>query len=166
MDYEGFRVMHCSHCGGHLVPFQRLETIKRVDRKSRDELKAEATADFKASTSAVLKCPRCHMPMRKQAADLPVLELHTDVCHRCQLVWLDGGELALLQLGHQATGKFIDAQEFKRRMQELEASPECLARFEKNLAKLPEAGDPLEESLGEAVEHLLEAILQSGKYWH
>ena len=135
-------------------------------QKSQDELRAEASADFRASSSATLKCPRCHMPMRKQAADLPVLDLQTDICRSCQLVWLDGGELALLQLGYQVKSRFIDAQEFRRRMRELEASPERKARFEEDLAKLPEAKDPLEQALGEAGEELLAALLRSGRYWH
>ena len=159
-DYEGFRVMQCTGCGGHLVPLQRFQSIKRVNRKSPDELKAEASSQFSASSLKTLRCPRCHMAMRKKRADLPVLDLQTDVCRRCELVWLDGGELALLQMGYQATSKFIDAQEFKRRMHELEASPERKARFEDALAKLPMAKDPLEEVLGEAGDMLLRAMLR------
>jgi len=165
-DYEGFRVMQCNHCGGHLVPLQRFESIKRIDQKSQDELKAEASSEFKASSSEALKCPRCHTFMRKQSANLPMLDLQTDVCRSCALVWLDGGELALLQLGYQAKNRFIDAQEFKRRMQELEASPERKARFEENLAKLPKAKNPIENALGEAAEDILGALLRSAYYRH
>jgi Zn-finger nucleic acid-binding protein len=160
-DYEGFRVMQCGQCGGHLVPLQRFESIKRVGRKTQDELKAEASSDFTASSLGTLKCPRCHMSMRKQTTDLPVLDLRTDVCPGCALVWLDGGELALLQLGYQAKSKFINAQEFKHRMQELEASPERKARFERNLARLPDAADPLQQALGETGAELLGALLRT-----
>lgn len=166
VDYEGFRVMQCGQCFGHLVSLQRFDSIKRIDRKSQDELKSEASSVFTASSRQMLKCPRCHAPMCKQSTDLPVLDLQTDVCRHCDLVWLDGGELALLQLGYQATGKFMNAQEFKRRMQELEASPERKARFEANLAKLPKAKDPLDELLGVGEERLRTIILLSRRYPH
>jgi Zn-finger nucleic acid-binding protein len=134
-----------------------LISIKRADHKSQDELKAEASSEFKADSHVTLQCPRCHMSMRKQSAGLPVLHVQTDVCHHCGVVWLDGGELALLQLGYQATNKSINAQKFKRRMAEIEASPERKARFEEDLARLPKAKDPLEDALGEVLMALLQA---------
>lgn len=161
VEYEGFRVMQCESCGGHLVPLQRLESIKRIDERSEDELKAEATGKFVASTAEVVKCPRCRLPMRKQSADLPVMELETDVCRSCSLVWLDGGELALLQLAHQAKSRFINAQDLKRRMEQFEASPERKARFEENLSKCRDPSDPVAEAFDEVGDELLDVLLES-----
>jgi Zn-finger nucleic acid-binding protein len=160
IEYEGFRVMHCATCKGHLVPVQRLESIKRVDREGGADLKADASAHFKGSTPARLACPRCRMPMRKQAIDLPVLDLHADICRHCELVWLDGGELALVQLGYEASRKFLNAKELRKRIQELESSPERKAEFERNLAKLRKSEDPFEAALGEALEEALGAVLR------
>jgi len=162
VDYEGFIVQQCSSCGGHLVPLQRFECIKRVDMKSQQELKEEASSQFKGSSTQPLKCPKCRMTMRKQAVKLPVLNLQTDFCRTCDLIWLDGGELALLQLVYQASAKFINAQDLKRRINELETSPERKAQFERNFAELPDSRDPVEAALGEAGEEILTAILRSG----
>ena len=151
VEYEGFRILQCPGCGGHLVSVHRLESIKRVDRKTWDELEAEAASDFKGSSAGVLQCPACLLPMRKRSADLPALTLHTDVCLPCALVWLDGGELALIQLAYQSTDQFMDAQEHRRRMQELDACPERKARFEKDLAGLPGGEHWFEGALDAAV---------------
>ena len=163
VEYEGFGVQWCDRCRGHLVASSRLESLKRVARKSHDELKAEATSEFHGCNTAQIKCPRCHMPMRKQAIKLPGLALEFDLCRACSLVWFDGGELALAQLGHEAKVGFADAQEMKRRMEELEASPDRKAEFEKNLARLPNAPDPVEEVLGDVAEEVLAAIIRSCK---
>jgi Zn-finger nucleic acid-binding protein len=162
VEYEGFAVLRCERCSGHLVTVSRLECIKNIAGKSRDELKAEAAAEFHGSNTERVKCPRCHMAMRKQAIRLPVLALEMDVCLPCSLVWLDGGELALAQLGHEASAGFADVQEMKRRMAELEASPERKAVFEANLAKAldPDAPDPDEDTLEEVAGEALGAILR------
>jgi len=140
----------------------RLECIKSIAGKSRDELRAEASAEFHGNSAERLKCPRCHMPMRKQAIRLPVLALEMDVCLPCSLVWFDGGELALAQLGHEAGAGFADAQEMKRRMAELDASPARKAAFEANLAKAldPDAPDPEEDLLKEIAGEALKAVLK------
>ena len=140
---------------------QRLKSIVQgVSQKSKDDLKKEAESQFSGSTTDRLKCPRCRRPMLKQSSNLPVIELHTDVCHSCELVWLDGGELALLQLGYQATSKFLDTQEFKRRMEELEASPERKAQFEKNLAALPKEKLAVEQILPTFVVELFDLFAE------
>ena len=155
VDYEGFRLTHCTKCKGHLVPLRRLESIKRVEGKTEDELRAEASEQFQASSTKTLKCPRCRVFMKKEKIDLPVLDLQMDVCRKCELIWFDGGELALLQLGYQSKSSFLDAQEFKRRIQELDASPERKAEFEANLARMPAGMDPLGEAMEEVGRRIL-----------
>lgn len=164
VDYEGLRVFHCPTCKGHLVPTDRLECIERRDEKSAEELKAEASTEFGASTGDVLRCPRCRIRMRKQSLGLPVLDLDCDVCHQCDLVWLDGGELAMLQLGYQASGKFINAQEMKRRFEALEASPERKAEFEANMARLPDRPDIFDELADDVGQALWDILIRKGRY--
>ena len=130
--------MQCPSCKGHLLPMDRLASIKRADRKSHNELKSEGTGEFKGSSAQQLKCPRCHMTMRKRPLDPPSQELHADVCESCSLVWLDGGELAVAQLSYQTSKEFHAAQEMKQRIRDIENSPERKAEFESNLAALPE----------------------------
>jgi Zn-finger nucleic acid-binding protein len=157
--------MRCDKCRGHLVDLSRVDAIKRTTGKSPKELKAEATAEFHGSNPGQVKCPRCHMPMGKQPVNLPGLAMETDFCRACSLIWFDGGELALAQLGYEATPGFADAQEMKRRMAELEANPERKAAFEKNLAELPEppslVAEALRDSLRDSAGGALEAILRN-----
>lgn len=163
-DYEGFRLMQCDKCGGHLVSAQRLESLKRLATKDQTELQADASTNFKHSTTNFLRCPRCHLMMEKESIDIPVVELQTDTCRSCKLIWLDGGELALLQLLYQSNGKFADAQEFRRRMDAVEASPERKAKFEADLAKLPDHVSPTEGLLNDFGETLLDALSRPRYY--
>lgn len=156
-DYEGFRVLQCGQCCGHFVGAERLDSIKRVGEKSPDDLRGEATAEFKGANPDRVKCPRCRALMRKEAIRPPVVELKLDACESCKHLWLDGGVLALLQLIYQAGPKFAHAQEMKRRMAELEASPERKAEFEEQLANLP-LSDPLSEAVGETLSKALWSI--------
>jgi len=83
-----------------------------------------------------------------------------DVCRSCSLVWLDGGELALVQLGYESSAIFAEAQEMKRRMAQLEASPNRKAAFEENLARLPVEPSPVEEAVAEIAGEMFEAIIR------
>jgi Zn-finger nucleic acid-binding protein len=159
VDYEGFRIMSCGQCKGHLMYLSRLEPIKRITAKSQQELKDEAAADFKGDNTGKVKCSRCHAPMSKQDIRLPGLNLQIDVCRACSLIWLDGGELALAQLGHEAKGVFANAQELKRRMDEMEASPERKARFEEILARMPKENQEPDDFRSDIVEEVLMAII-------
>lgn len=136
--YEGFPVQRCPQCRGHLVDLARYEAIQRTPDKSLAELEAEAKDGFAGDNPAPLRCPRCHNAMRKQPLSVPGFALHMDVCRGCSLVWLDGGELAMAQLAHQASPGFRDTQELKRRAAELQADPERKAAFDEAVAKLPE----------------------------
>ena len=161
--YEGFRILQCGQCFGHLVPVQRFEAIKRLEGKSLDELKDEVDSSLHEDCASHVKCPRCYRRMDKQTVDLPLVDFQTDLWRTWQLVWLDGGELALVQLAYQIRNNFIDAQELKRRMNELEATPDRKAQFEQNLANLPKAQNPLVEALEEECHRLLESF---GSRWH
>ena len=145
--YEGFCVLRCTKCGGYLVELSRYESIKRIPEKSRAELEAEAQAGFQGDNPMPIRCPRCHVTMFKKTIPVPGFTLHMDICHACALVWLDGGELALAQLAHQASPVFINAQDLKRRSAELEADPERKAAFDEAVARLPKTADPFTEGV-------------------
>ena len=98
--------------------------------------------------------------MSKQTARFPVGVVELDVCRSCSLVWLDGGELALVQLGYESSAIFAEAQEMKRRMAQLEASPNRKAAFEENLARLPVEPSPVEEAVAEIAGEMFEAIIR------
>ena len=91
--------------------------------------------------------------------NVPLLDLRMDVCRECCLAWLDSGELAFAQLAYETTDRFVDSQELKRRMAELEASPERKAAFEARVAKLPDERGPVEQAFGDASESALRHII-------
>jgi Zn-finger nucleic acid-binding protein len=161
VQYEGIGVQRCDQCRGHLVKSTRLDSIKRIACKSQAELKDEATSEFHNRKTEKVKCPRCRITMRRQIIKLPGLPLETDICIPCSLIWFDGGELAIAQLEHESTAGFINAQEMKQRIEELEASPVRKAEFEKNLARLPVSPDPVEKVLVDVVTEILDAIMRN-----
>ena len=150
--YEGFPVLRCPDCAGHLLDLSRYEAIRRLPEKSLAELEAEAKETFAGDNPAAIRCPRCHLAMERLPLSVPGFELHRDLCRACALVWLDGGELALAQLAYQATPAFRDRQELKRRAAALEADPERKAAFEEALAQLPLTPDPFREGVHEGIE--------------
>jgi Zn-finger nucleic acid-binding protein len=158
-DYEGQRLHSCPQCHGHMVEHERLELITRLRNHSWKALKAEAAAGFSGSTVPKLLCPRCRRRMTRRMVYQP-LRLGLDLCADCALVWLDAGELALVQLLYEASPSGQVTAELMNRVRELEADPARLARFEESLAHLPaeipdgpdSAGDG---ELAEAVERLV-----------
>jgi Zn-finger nucleic acid-binding protein len=158
-DYEGFRVLRCPECQGHLVELTRYEAIRRLPRKSLEELETEARDEFQGDSAHVLRCPRCRGVMAKQPLHVPGFDLHLDLCKGCSLAWFDGGELAMAQLGHQSTPGFRDAQEHQRRAADLHHNDERRAAFEEALGKMPLEKDVLTQSLKESVADALGHIL-------
>lgn len=160
--YEGLAVHQCPQCNGFLLPGWKLEGIKKNPSKSVGELREEAEREFKGDSTERLKCPQCFLLMRKQVIPIPVLEIHVDACERCGLAWLDGGELAILQLAYEASEKCHDAREFQRRMLTLLSSPERRQRLEAAIARA--TGPPwlAESILDRVLEGLLMAILRRG----
>ena len=157
--YEGFPVLRCPDCAGHLLELARYDSIRRVPEKSLAELEAEAQAGFQGDNPESIRCPRCHGAMEKRPLNAPGFDLHLDLCRACALVWLDGGELAMAQLAYQATPAFRDAQDGKRRAAELEADPERKAAFDEAVAKLPLTPPPCREGFNEAVRDALLHLL-------
>ena len=164
-SYEGFRVYQCVACKGYLVPLRRLKSIQRLPRRSHEELKAEAQAEFAGSGEAAYECPRCHREMEREAEGVSGVRIYVDRCPSCRLVWLDGGELAMLQLAFETTQEFRSADHLRQRMRALEASPERKAQFEEDLANLPEAKEPVSEAFGRGFLGLLGALFGGRRRW-
>ena len=151
-DYEGLPILRCPQCRGSLLNLARYEAIKSIPENTLAELEAEAREGFAGDNPHPVRCPRCHLPMEKRPLPVPGFDhLHLDLCRPCALVWLDGGELALAQLAHQATPGFRDRQEMKRRAAERDADPERKAAFDEAVAKLPESQDPFTAGLREGI---------------
>lgn len=147
VDYAGLRIMQCDYCLGHLVPMSRLERLKR----SLQDLAEPEIDDLPLGAGGPLKCPCCHLPMVKRLA-FHGSEAELSVCDRCEVIWFDRGELLALRKEFQASPQFAEVQEYQRRMQELEASPERMAQLEKNIAQMPEEEDPFTAGITEAFD--------------
>ncbi len=144
--YETTAVRECPACKGHLLSPVALEKLKWTgalphspisDATPRDVLQSQAQALFKGSTPHRLRCPSCRNLMHKERLPLPAIEARSDVCSRCNLIWLDPGELPLLLLAFRASPKYSDTLEMRRRSHAVESDPERRAAFEDNLASLP-----------------------------
>jgi len=157
--YEGFRVLRCPQCHGHLLELTRYETIRRIPEATLHQLENEARSDFRGDTAARLRCPRCHRAMEKRPLSVPGFDLHLDVCRPCALVWLDGGELAMAQLKHQSTPGFRDTQAMKRRARAVAADPDRKAELDDAIERLPRSGNPVtagfRDALIDAIHHIV-----------
>lgn len=100
MTYEGVTIQRCPDCGGCLVEDQRLRIIQdRRDRTWAAEDEGRLAAEVAASDRlGPVRCPRCLMPMKKTLAGKGEDVFHLDHCGPCGAVWLDRGELELLQV--------------------------------------------------------------------
>jgi Zn-finger nucleic acid-binding protein len=137
-DYAGVKVARCPGCRGVFMAKFRLEMINHQAVRSRDALKAEAKSEFMTDTIKQIRCPGCGGFMAKRPIASRYTPLLMDCCRACDGVWLDGGELAIIQMVYSASTRGMEAQEFKRRVRELEADPERKKQFETALAALPE----------------------------
>jgi Zn-finger nucleic acid-binding protein len=67
----------------------------------RDEIDSAVVAQFwqlaRSAPSAAVHCPSCRRALRLIAHRTVRVSLDADICVPCQLVWLDGGELDLIQ---------------------------------------------------------------------
>lgn len=135
--YEGFHVLRCGQCKGVLLPQEQLLRIGHKHEKNADTLKREAHEEFKGDNRKLIRCPKCQAAMEKRPLSTRYTVLNYDLCRSCGNVWLDGGELALMQLLFEHSIQGEEGVEFQKRMKELELSPERQARFEAALAKLP-----------------------------
>jgi Zn-finger nucleic acid-binding protein len=164
--YEGLHILRCPQCQGHLLDLSRFDAIQRIPQTPLAQLEAEAREGGAGDNPGPIRCPRCHVTMFKKPLPVPGFSLRMDVCHDCHLVWLDGGELALAQLAHQASPAFRDIQEMKKRAEALDADPARKAAYDEAVAKLPERPNPVREGLNEAFrDALFRSFIRPYPWW-
>ena len=115
--YEDLPMFRCDMCNGCLMDAQRLEGIQRNPAKTVEVLKEEVGEDLAVDTTAKLECPSCNRYMKKEKAPPPT-EIFLDSRDPCKLVWLDGGELSMLQLQYEISSKGKDENVLRERFAE------------------------------------------------
>ncbi len=137
--YEGLPIHGCKQCLGHLLSAARLKAIKtRRDKKIddfRSEIKTERVPPQAGDTAERLRCPKCRSGMEKRSKPFGPTEFHIDLCRRCDLYWLDVGELAKLQLIYEYSEQGRESERIRQRLENM--TPEEKAEFEKRIAALP-----------------------------
>ena len=151
-SYEGLNINQCGSCRGVLVVEGRLGGIQAKRERSRAQLETELGETRGRDTRKIVHCPECSSAMEKRIVKRPH-SFAIDCCDDCGLVWLDGGELAALQLAYEASGRGRESRELKRRMDEM--SPERRTEFEQNIAKLPDPPNPVIEGILDAIHAAL-----------
>ncbi len=132
-DYAGRNLFQCPECAGQLVKAARLDAInKRVD-KDIAGLNEEVGLAVELDLEHEIRCPRCKNEMDKESVSKnPPFRI--DRCDGCEMVWLDPGELAKLQLKLEASPQ---TQELNRMRERLETmTEEQRQEHETNLSKL------------------------------
>lgn len=93
---EGFAVQHCEHCRGVLATNEAFAQFTRIRRgRRRGEPDAPVPIDPRELTRAV-DCPGCGQRMETHPyyGPGPVV---VDTCAACTLIWLDHGELGVIE---------------------------------------------------------------------
>jgi Zn-finger nucleic acid-binding protein len=101
--YEDVPIQVCPKCRGTLVEKARLHQIQRLRRYhwSEDELRQMSAHVVAADEDAKRRCPRCLMYMERVRVLWDSCVFHLDQCDACNVVWLDRGELELVQAGYE-----------------------------------------------------------------
>ncbi|MFL5341899.1 MAG: zf-TFIIB domain-containing protein [Gemmataceae bacterium] len=93
---DGESVSYCDHCRGFLA---RLDAFGRIvgKRRAMHGSHEQVMEPFdQAELQRRLKCPSCHKSMDAH----PYFgggNAVVDTCDRCRLIWLDAGELAIIE---------------------------------------------------------------------
>ncbi|MCA9114731.1 MAG: zf-TFIIB domain-containing protein [Planctomycetaceae bacterium] len=132
--YEGVPIYHCLECRGFLASRSRAMGIRHKADRSPEILLDEAKTQLLADTRKTIRCPTCRDLMRKES--IPgAAQFKLDVCHRCDLIWFDGGELALFQLAWEASPQGQESAKMQERHQNM--SDEERAQLEADIDALP-----------------------------
>jgi Zn-finger nucleic acid-binding protein len=146
--YEGVRAWRCRNCRGYLVGRHGAEGIKKRRARKRGDLETESVRERGPDIRVDQPCPKCFATMGKERLRKPVPIL-LDRCKRCDLLWFDGGELALFQMAYEAGQKGRTGATFRRRLETM--SPERRRQFEENLRRLPSASYDFSGAVGSAL---------------
>jgi Zn-finger nucleic acid-binding protein len=93
---DGQKAAYCDQCRGFLAATATFGLIV-ADRRARHGPHEQITEPFdSAELQRVLHCPSCHQRMETH----PYFgggNAVVDTCERCGLIWLDAGELAIIE---------------------------------------------------------------------
>jgi len=88
---DKFRILYCNQCHGMLIPMQEFQVlIDDLQALQRDTI-IQTAADGR-DVRRKIDCPHCHQPMDAHFYAGPG-NVVIDSCDRCELNWLDHGEL-------------------------------------------------------------------------
>jgi len=169
VKYEGFPVHKCPKCNGVLIDNGKIENIKREMQAGTEELLHEANAGAAADAARELKCPGCNCTMTKERAferDLPqemagVQSFGVDVCGECNITWLDGGELAKVQLNYEHSPTGVESHPQHVKYDEL--SPAEKEAFVRAMAdSVPDTASSYASAFGDAVSRAAQDLWRSG----
>ena len=159
--YESLPVFQCPVCEGYLVTESRLEAIRRRGEYDTEELERQAASHVEVERDGRLPCAQCFSLMDREEVRGAVV---MDVCRGCGVVWLDTGEIAVVQLLHESTDNYRSQKQLRDAYSELVADPERCRRFEERLAKMPDGScsliEPVVEELGDAAVNPLMWLLR------
>ncbi|GIW99218.1 MAG: hypothetical protein KatS3mg111_2551 [Pirellulaceae bacterium] len=136
-QYEHFGIRQCPRCHGMLMRRDRVQAI-RNRRETPPEALVEEIAQSPADADAQhrLRCPECRVTMRKERRRMGPTEFWVDVCPRCDLIWLDVGELAMLQLAFELSEQGAERLQIRERLQKM--SPVQREELQRRIDSLPE----------------------------
>ena len=152
IQYSGVRIFSCSECSGHLVENGRVKKIEKRINKDPKALVREIVQNEKPDTIEVIRCPRCRNRMDKQEVNAG-RTFQKDSCRNCDAVWLDGGELAEIQLAYESNEQTQEIQQMRERLENMTAQEK--ADYEANIAALVDMGSPLEAATQQATNELI-----------
>ena len=131
--YEGVAVDLCPSCHGFLLSTSAMKNIERNPEMAQSILEEEA--QVMADTAHEVRCPKCHISLKKTNAPHG-LQFKIDVCHSCNIIWLDSGELESIQLAYEASPA---GQDNRRRREEMEnMSEERQQQLQEGIDKAPD----------------------------
>lgn len=139
--YAGVNVLQCDQCGGHLVENHRVKTIERRVDKDLNALMAEIVAVEGLDTAHKVRCPRCRARMVKKEIRAQ-RKFRIDECRNCDLVWLDGGELAEIQFAFGTKEQTAEVNRMRERLATMSEAEKN--EYEARIANLIEIGTEME----------------------
>ncbi len=89
---EGIRILTCEHCKGILVPQPLFLTMINTLRSVAGSTELPFRVIDPQELERRMDCPKCKQPMETHPYYGPG-NVIIDVCPRCQVIWLDYGEL-------------------------------------------------------------------------
>ena len=150
--YEDVNVFQCGKCRGHLVENHRVKTIERKLDKDLVALVGEIEAADGVDTVNKILCPRCRNRMMKKEIRAQ-RKFCVDECSNCDLVWLDGGELAEIQLAFGTNEQTVEVNRMRDRLASMTEAERN--DYETRIANLVDKGMEIElmEAVADGMAH-------------